>query len=150
MSATFVVTEASLNRLLAENPPEGTRDLSLATLSGRVRIEGKIVWNRIPVPFVLTGVPEVEGGARLRLNVQQVHILGPFALPAWISQGIGSRINDSLAEKFDSAKLPIPVRLTGLTVEPGRILLSASAAIDIVPALRDAEVLESRDARTGE
>jgi len=130
--ATLITTEKSLNDLLRANPPEGTRDLSIATLSGKVRLEGKVVWNRIPVPFTMTAVPEVEGGARLRLNVQQVQVLGPIALPAFVSQSIGNRINDTLAEKFDVTKFPIQIRLTGLTVEPGRILLSATAAIDIV------------------
>src|SRR4051812_7053328 len=92
---TLVATEKALNDLLQANPPEGTRDLSLATLTGRVRIEGKVVWNRLPVPFTLTGAPEVEGGARLRLNVHQVQVLGPFALPSFVSQSIGSRINDT-------------------------------------------------------
>jgi hypothetical protein len=141
-TATLVATEKALNDLLQANPPEGTRDLSLATLTGRVRIEGKVVWNRLPVPFTLTAAPEIEGGARLRLNVQQVQVLGPFSLPSFVSQSIGGRINDTLAEKFDVTKLPIQIRLTGLTVEPGRILLSATAAVDIVPALRPSEELQ--------
>ena len=37
LSGTVVVTEASLNRLLKEKPPEGTRDVELATLTGRIR-----------------------------------------------------------------------------------------------------------------
>jgi hypothetical protein len=138
-TVTMVATEKSLNDLLKVNPPEGTRDLSLATLTGRVRIEGKVVWNRIPVPFTLTAVPEVEGGARLRLNVQQVQVLGPIALPGFVSQSIGNKINDTLAEKFDITKLPIQARLTGLIVEPGRILLSATASIDITQAALEAD-----------
>ena len=141
-TATLTVTEKSLNALLQANPPEGTRDLSLATLTGRVRIEGKVLWNRIPVPFSLMASPEVEGGARLRLNVQQVQVLGPIALPGFVAQGIGNRINDTLAEKFDVTRFPVPLRLTGLTVEPGRILLSATASIEIATIGSASEAIE--------
>ena len=130
-NATLIVTEANLNKLLATNPPDGTRDLEIATLSGRLRISGKIVWNRIPVPFVLTGAPEIEGGARLRINVHQIQVLGPISLPSVITQGIGTKINDSLSDKLDISKLPWKIRLTSLVVEPGRILLSANTSIEI-------------------
>jgi hypothetical protein len=144
-NATLVVTEANLNKLLASNPPDGTRDLEIATLSGRLRISGKNVWNRIPIPFVLTGAPEIDGGARLRINVHQIQILGPISLPSLITQGIGTRLNDSLAEKFDISKLPWKIRLTGLTVEPGRILLSANTSIELstsLPGQQGADALD--------
>ena len=144
-NATIVVTEANLNRLLATNPPDGTRDLEFATLSGRLRISGKYLWNRIPVPFVLTGAPEIEGGARLRINVHQIQVIGPFSLPSWVSQGIGTRINDSLAEKFDVAKLPMKIRLTSLAIEPGRIQLSATAAIELSAMLPSQPETEAID-----
>src|SRR5205823_4398110 len=35
LNGTLIVTEASLNRVLKQKPPEGTRDLELATLTGR-------------------------------------------------------------------------------------------------------------------
>lgn len=141
-TVTLVATEKSLNSLLHTNPPDGTRDLSLATLTGRVRIEGKFLWNRIPVPFTLTAVPEIEGGARLRLNVHEIRAFGPLPIPSVITQGIANRINDTLAKWFDITKLPIQVRLTGLTVEPGRILLSATAAIDVTPVLTRSEAID--------
>ena len=96
-------------------------------------MNGKHLMGPIPVPFALTGVPEVEGGARIRLNVQSVNVLGPIPLPAVAVQGIGSAINKSLAEDFDTTKLPIPVRLTGLVVEPGRLTLTATAAVEVRP-----------------
>lgn len=132
VTATAILTEASLNRLLEQNPPPGTRDLEIATLSGRIRISGKVV-KGIAIPFTMFAVPEIEGGARLRLNVQQVNALGALSLGNTLAQTIGNAINETLARKFDTTRLPIPLRLTGLTVEPGRIILSASASLDITP-----------------
>lgn len=130
-NATLVVTEANLNRLLARQAPAGVRDLEIATLSGRVRITGRWIAKGIPVPFTLMAVPEIEGGARLRLHVQQVHVLGPVALPGVVAQGIGNMLNDNLARAFDATRLPIPLRLTGLQVEPGRVLVSATAPVEV-------------------
>jgi hypothetical protein len=141
-TCTLVATEKALNELLQANPPEGVRDLSLATLSGRMRIEGKKVWNKIPLPFTMTAAPEIEGGARVRLNVHELRVFGPIPVPSVVTQGIANSINDTLAEKFDVTKLPIQLRLTGLTVEPGRVLLSATAALDIAPAIRPSDELQ--------
>jgi len=132
-TATAVITEATLNRILARHPPEGLRDLEIKTLSGRIGIEGKKLFTGIPIPFTLLAVPEIEGGARLRLNVQQVHVLGPIPLPHVAVQGIANLLNDTLARNFDATRLPIPIRLTKLTVETGRLLLSGTASVEIRP-----------------
>jgi hypothetical protein len=133
LNGSVIVTEASLNLLLKRKPPEGTRDLEVATLTGRIRITGKHMFGPIPVPFALIGVPEIEGGARIRLNVQSVNVLGPVPLPSVAVQGIGGAINKSFSEGFDATKLPIPIRLTGLVVEPGRLTLTATATVEIRP-----------------
>ena len=133
LNGTLIVTEASLNRVLKRKPPEATRDLELATLTGRIRVTGKRMVGFVPVPFTLVCAPEIEGGARIRLNVQSVNVLGPMPVPGPFVQGIGDQINKSLAEAFDTTKLPIPVRLTGLVVEPGRLTLTATAAVEVRP-----------------
>jgi hypothetical protein len=138
--ATIVVTEAMVNRLLARYPPEGGRDIEIATLAGRVRISGKWRVNGLPVPFDLTGAPEIEGGARLRINVQQVRALGALVLPGFVVQGIGNKLNDAFARAFDVTRLALPVRLTKVKVEPGRILLSGTAAVEVRPCEPAGEV----------
>src|SRR5438477_9478165 len=53
-NATFILTEASLNRFLSRRQLGQARDVQIATLSGRVRITGKAAWGRLALPFVAT------------------------------------------------------------------------------------------------
>jgi hypothetical protein len=131
LNATLIVTEASLNRLLADTPLKEMRDLQVETLTGRIRVKGRyLVAGRIPVPFAVTAVPEIEGGARLRLDPRQIHFVGA-PLPAFAVNLITERINARLAQGFDVNRLPVPLRLTALTVEPGRFLIAAAASLQL-------------------
>lgn len=130
--ATLVVTEANLNRLLVQQNErmEGIRDLQIATLSGKVRLSGR----RKGVPFLYTAVPEIEGGARIRFNPHQLKAVG-VSLPRLLMEPIAETINKNMAEHFDITKMPLPfpLRLTALTVEPGRLILSAAARVELRP-----------------
>lgn len=131
MNANLIVTEASLNRLLAETPLREIRDLQVETLTGRIRIKGRyLLAGRLPIPFAMSAVPEIEGGARLRLDPRQIHFIGA-PLPAFAVNLIAERINERMAQGFDINRLPIPLRLTALTVEPGRLLLAAVASLQL-------------------
>lgn len=134
LNGTLVVTESALNRLLAGRALDSLRDLEVAMLNGRVRISGKYTMLLgLGVPFTLTAVPEIEGGARLRLDPRQISVMGP-ALPGFVAEIIGEHANAALAKAFDSTRLPLPVRLTGLTVETGRLLLTATASLHLHPS----------------
>lgn len=136
VEATLIVTEASLNRFLASRAEEPIRDMQVALLAGRVRISGRYRVGFVPVPFSLTAVPEIEGGARLRLEPQQMSLLVP--LPGVGAQMVGEIINARLRQQLDVSNLPLPgVRLTGLVVEPGRLLLTATASLELRPAATD-------------
>jgi len=132
VQATMILTESSLNRFLAGRNEEPLQDLQVAMLTGKVRISGRYKLGFVPLPFSLTAVPEIEGGARLRLDPRQMSFVVP--LPGVAAQVLGERINTRLARSFDTTKLPLPgLRLTGLTVEPGRVLLSATASLELRP-----------------
>lgn len=133
LNATLVVTESALNRLLAGRSEDSLRDLEVAMLNGKARISGKYTMLLgLGVPFTFTAVPEIEGGARLRLSPREISVLGP-TLPGFMTDIIGERVNAALAKSFDTTRLPLPVRLTGLTVETGRLLLTATASVSLRP-----------------
>src|SRR5262249_10247829 len=68
-NARLVINEVSLNRMLARKPDDALRTLQAAILNGKIRISGKYsILGLLPVPFAFTAVPEIEGGARLRLD----------------------------------------------------------------------------------
>jgi hypothetical protein len=126
-TGTVTVTEAALNRVLADATIDKVRGLDLKTYSGRIGISGRHeVLGPVSLPFNLSAVPEIEGGVRLRLSPKEISVAGGVGVPAFLVQAIGTKINEQLAKRFDASKLPIPLRLTGVTVEPGRLILSAA------------------------
>ncbi len=128
LNATIIVTESALNSFLAGRSEDSLHDLKVYMLTGKVRFEGRYGL----IPFTYTGVPEIEGGARLRLDPRQMSIIG-VPMPGMGVQAIGERLNAQLARAFDITRLPIQMRLTGLTIETGRVLLSATAAVEMSP-----------------
>jgi hypothetical protein len=136
-----VVNEAEVNRLLAGRAEGGLRDVSLGLMTGKVRIAGRYeVMGPIAVPFTLVALPEIVGGTHLRLDIQDVSVVGA-TLPGFSAQMIGEKVNARLAETLNVQKLGVPVRLTGIAVEPGRLVVTADASVAItypaseVPAL---------------
>jgi len=128
-NATMFLTEASLNRVISASPSDKIKDLDLKTFSGRITISGRYsAMGPVTVPFTMSAVPEIEGGRKLQLNIQHVRVVGAVIMPSFLVQIIGNSINDRLGEHFDASKLPIPLRMTGVTVEPGRLIVSASLA----------------------
>ena len=126
LNATVVVTESALNKFLAGRAEDSLHDLRVYLMTGKVRFEGRYGL----IPFTYTGVPEIDGGARLRLDPRQMSLIG-VPMPGMGVQVIGERLNAQLAKAFDVTRLPIQMRLTGLTIETGRVLLSATAAVEL-------------------
>jgi hypothetical protein len=132
LEATLIVTEASINKVLARNSVDGVRDLEVATLKGKLRISGKYdLLGPVAIPFTLTAIPEVVGGTRIRLNALDLEVIGLFSVPGSVKKSIETKINETLSDKFDASKLPVPFRLTNVSVEPGRVLAMATAAVDL-------------------
>jgi hypothetical protein len=129
LNATVIVTESALNNFLTGRSEDSLHHLKAYMLTGKVRFEGRYGL----IPFTYTGVPEIEGGARLRLDPRQMSIIG-LPLPGVGVQVIGERLNAQLAKAFDITRLPVQMRLTGLTIETGRLLLSATAAVEMSPS----------------
>jgi len=130
LDATLVVTESAFNRFLERNTGDPFSELQAAMLNGKMRISGRYRL-LLPIPFTVTAVPEIEGGARLRLDSKQMSLVGA-PLPGFGVEMIGEKINAQLARAFDANNLPIPVRLTKLTVETGRLILNATTSLEIV------------------
>ena len=129
LEATLVVTESAFNHFLEKNTEEPFSDLQAAMLNGKMRISGRYRL-LLPIPFTVTAVPEIEGGARLRLDSKHMSLVGA-PIPGFGVDVIGERINAQLARAFDANDLPIPVRLTKLTVETGRLILNATTSVEI-------------------
>ena len=124
LEATLVVTEAAFNKFLSRNTEEPLSEMEVALLNGKMRISGRYRM-LLPIPFTVTAVPEIEGGARLRLDSRHISLIGA-PIPGFGVEMIGEKINAQLAQVFDANNLPVPVRLTRLTVETGRIVLEAT------------------------
>lgn len=126
-TGSVTVTEASINSAVASAQIDRVRDLDLKTYNGFVRISGRHeVVGSIAVSFTITAVPEIESGARLRLAVRDFSVAGAVPMPSFVINMLATRINEQLGKTFDAGRLPVPIRLTGVTVEPGRLTLSAS------------------------
>jgi hypothetical protein len=128
-SATLFLTEASLNRVISDSPIDKIKDLDLKTFTGRIAVSGRYLpMGPVAVPFTMSAVPEIEGGRKLQMNMQNVRVVGAVTMPSFLVQIIGNAINERLAKHFDASKLPIPLRMTGVVVEPGRLIVSATLA----------------------
>lgn len=124
-TGSIILTEASVNDAISETKVEKIRDLDLKTYNGFVRVSGRHeVLGAMAVPFSITATPEIESGARLRLALKDFSIAGALPMPAFVINMLASRINEQLGRQFDTTRLPVPIRLTGVTVEPGRLTLS--------------------------
>lgn len=126
LAASLIVTESALNRLLMGRVEDQLRNLQVRMMNGKVRIEGKYS----VFPFTFTAVPEIEGGARLRLDPRHMSFVG-LPIPGVGTQVIGEKINARLASGFDLTRFAMPLRLTSLTVETGRLILTAQGEVEL-------------------
>jgi hypothetical protein len=131
VEVSFVITESIINKGIASHPTPGVRDLEIACLSGQLRISGKKeMLLGVGIPFTFTAVPEIEAGARIRLNPRGMTAFGAQA-PAAAFQIVADKINEQLVRAFDISRLPVTGRLAEIRVEPGRVSIRAFVDIEI-------------------
>lgn len=129
VAARIVINERELNRLIGAADDSGIRDLAVALMTGKLRITGRYeVMKLLAVPFALVAVPEIVGDSHIRLDVQDLSVVGA-TLPGFSSQIIGERLNAKLSEHLNVERLGIPLRLVGISVEPGRLLVRGEATL---------------------
>ncbi len=140
----ITINEKELNRQLVGRQEQGLRDLALSLMTDKVRITGRYeLMGPLAVPFAVVAVPEIVGGIAIRLDIRDVSIIGA-ALPGFSAQMVGERINRSLADTLNVERLGVPVRLTELRVEPGRLTAFGEAELEFsrssgtVPAIAEA------------
>lgn len=122
----LLITEVALNRCLQNTPMDGIADFEIKLLSDRVEICGKQkLVGKLGIPFKVGGKIEVMDGKTFRINLASAEIGRSISLPTFVVSTISDRVNESIAANFDICHLPVPVRLSGITVEPGRLKLSA-------------------------
>lgn len=126
VTVALTITESALNRFLSGRVEDQLRNLQVRMLNGKVRIEGKYT----VFPFTFTAVPEIEGGARLRLNPRQMSFVG-LPIPGVGTQVIGEKINTRLAGGFDLTRFSVPLRLSSLIIETGRLILAAQGELEL-------------------
>jgi hypothetical protein len=125
-TGSILVTESAINRAITSISVDKVSDLDLKTYNGFARISGRYqVLGAVSAPFTITAAPEIESGARLRLAVRDFSVAGAIPMPSFVINMLAARINEQLGKAFDVTRLPVPIRLTGVTVEPGRLKLSA-------------------------
>ncbi len=126
-TGSILLTESAVNAAISAAPLEKVRDLDLKTYNGFIRISGRQqIMGAIWVPFTITAAPEIESGVRLRFAVRDINVAGAVPIPSFVVHSIAAKINERIGEAFDVTRSNLPIRLTGVTVDPGRLTLSAS------------------------
>jgi hypothetical protein len=131
---TIVVTEKSLDEFIAGEAPVGesirkTRlslgDNNMVTITGE-----RVTLLNIGVPFRLTGPIRAATPTRIEIDPRRLDVVGiPFSGP--VLNFFKRRIESSL----DLRQFPVPVQMSSVTTQRGKIVLSGSI---------DAEALLSR------
>lgn len=148
-TGSIVITEAAMNSSIAATRVDRIRDLDLKTYNGFVRISGRHeLVGAVTIPFTVTATPEIESGMRLRLALKDVNVAGALPMPGFLVQMLAAKINEQLGQTFDSTRLPVPIRLTGVNVEPGRLTLSVSLEMPAESAPPEDEAEDGGRART--
>lgn len=127
---SMTVTEAAMNRLISGLVIDRVSDLEVATLSGSLRISGRLQMALgIRLPFELDGALETPGGDRVQLRLRSARVVGAGA-PAFLMPTIQERVNTALGAATDVAQASFSLRYTDVRVEPGRVLLHGTGQID--------------------
>ncbi len=127
-----MMTEANVNLMLAGNVPADApvRNLSIAILSGKVRITGHVVKSVMSLPFTIEAIPRIDNGVRVWLDFQSSKMV--FNMPSSVTEMIEQQINKQLS--IDLSKLPFGVRIDEIRCEPARLTVLGKASIVLPPA----------------
>jgi LmeA-like phospholipid-binding len=122
------VSEVNLNTLLAQHRPPDVpvKNLKASLLSGRVLLRGQFLKSVVAVPFAMEATPQITDGKQVRVRCSGSNVAG-MALPAAAVQLIEATINEKLV--IDLSDSPVPVTLTELVLEPGRIAASGTVVL---------------------
>jgi hypothetical protein len=130
---TIVVSEQSLDQFIAGEAPTGetirkTRvslgDNNIVTVTGE-----RVTLLNVGVPFRLTGPIRAASPTRIEIDPRRLDVAGiPFS--GRVLNFFKSRIESSL----DLRQFPVPVQLSTVTTQRGRIILSGSIDADALLA----------------
>lgn len=132
LRATLTISESALNRFLAGLRLDEASQLAVAMLTGALEITGRATLGRVAVPFAIRTPIEIVSGARLRIDPTQIRLVGA-ALPPMFHGYLVKKLNRRIGEMLDTSRLPIPVRLTSVEIQPGRLTLSGVSDVDLRP-----------------
>ena len=123
------ISEVNLNTLLAEHTPADVpvKNLKASLLSGRVLLRGQFLKSVVAFPFAMEAAPQITDGKLVRMRCSGSNV-GGMALPSAAVQLIEAAINEKLV--INLADAPIPVTLTELILEPGRIRATGTVILE--------------------
>lgn len=120
-TAALVVGEESLRRYLAEG--RGIRNAAVQMADGVVTITGQITILNALVDVTLRAGLVVRDGDKLALDVQQLRVSG-LDVPRDVGNALAISINPILTAPQE----PVPLRLTGVTIERGAARIAGEVA----------------------
>lgn len=127
----LTVDEATVNGVLRGATAGRIRNIDMAMMRGAWRLRGRYVLaGPLAIGFEVTTVPEIDGGARIRVDARRIAVIGT-PIPGMVLPMLAEHVNAFLARELDLTRLPVPVRLTGIDVEPGRTVLHGISSFEI-------------------
>lgn len=133
LTATITITEGEVNRAVSRHAESGMRELQVALMHDHIRITGRYeLMGPFAIPFVLTAIPQIVGGTTVRLEIKDLSVVGA-TLPGSGAQAIGERINARLASALNIERFGLPIRLTNVLVETGRLRISGAWCLEWRP-----------------
>jgi LmeA-like phospholipid-binding len=117
------LTEAALNDYLRRQHPKSPTEVAFhdgtVTLKGTMRLLGGVL-----TPVETSGRLEIAEGSRIEYHADTVHF------PAETAPDAGAEyIEKSLNPLLDVTRLNLPIRLNGIEVEPGRLVVRGTATL---------------------
>src|SRR2546422_555014 len=116
------LTEAALNDYLRRQHPKSPTEVvfhdGTVTLKGTMRLLG------VPTPVETSGRLEIADGTRVEYRADTVRFSADSA-PGTGAEYIEKRLNPLL----DVTRLNLPIRLNGIEVQPGRLVVRGTASL---------------------
>ena len=122
---TITVSEKSLDQLLAGEAPAGEtlRKVRLAFgENNQVTVTGeRVTLLNVGVPFRLSGPIRAASPTRIEIDPRRLDVIGiPF------SGGVLNFFKSRIESSLDLRQFPVPVQLSSVTTERGKMILSGS------------------------
>lgn len=120
-TARVMVTADDLARLVATEP--AVKQVVVHLRPGMMVLDGTVSVFGADVPASLTGHLVVRDAARLDLVVDRITVMGGLPVPADVAAQLVASINPIV----DVGRLPLNLRLTGVMIGNGIVMLTAAA-----------------------